>query len=189
MTRALPACIQPRLGLTVHGQIPPGCFGYLVEDDDCAPVLRPGEFAVIDASTREPEAGALFLIEYNQGDRHLVEIALRSHCNRKTGKVDFTWWAVSYNRPRSPKEVERALRAGRLQSSDGPYPADGVYLASKLIGKVVGVLAPDRHSREELMRRRDVACCPPHILAEGYGAKPVGYVEPAGSASYRGGEA
>ena len=167
---ALPACLQPRLGLQVFGTIPPGCFGYLVDDDDSDPVLRAGEFAVIDTAALEPEAGALFLIEWNTGERALVEAYVRGP----------GWWVASYNRPRDRIELQRALKRGAsLTTSDGPYEA--AHLSEKLIGKVVGVLAPDRHSRQELMRRRDVRRCPPHILATGYGAKPGGYIEPAGS--------
>ena len=88
-----------------------------------------------------------------------------------------------------PDELERALQRGVcLGTGDGPY-AKTEYLAEKLIGKVVGVLAPDRHTRAELQRIRDVSNCPAHILADGYGAQSAGYIEPAGSAKYRRGAA
>lgn len=180
---ALPACLQPRLGLEIMGAIPPGCFGYLVDNDDSEPVLSDGEFAVIDTTAREPENGALFLIQWNSGDREIVETFARPIAS--DGVERLAWWTGQYSRPRSREEVERFLRKGRtLSTVDGPY-ARTEYLVEKLVGKVVGVLAPDRHTRAELQRRRDVSNCPPHILADGYEAQATGYVEPAGSASYR----
>lgn len=187
----LPACLQPRPGLQVFGAVPPGCFGFFVENDESDPLLKHGEFAIIDTSITDPEDGALFLIEWNRGAREIVEANLRYNAlsHRRTSRTPDgvsppEWWVGAFRRPRSLHEINEALaRRHVLRTVDGPYEAS--HLASKLIGKVVGVLAPDRHSREELMRRADVATCPAHILATGYGAKAAGYIEPAGSKSYR----
>ena len=182
MSATLPACLQPRLALPVLGVIPAGCFGYVLDDDHSEPVLHEGEFAVIDTNDREPENGALFLIEWNSGEREIVETYTR--LISKAGIERPAWWTGQYSRPRTREELDRAIRSGRATTVDGPY-AKTEFLAEKLIGKVVGVLAPDRHTRAELQRRRDVANCPPHILANGYGARPADYIEPAGTESYR----
>ena len=180
---ALPACLQPGLALTVSGSVPPGCMGYLIDDDDSEPVLRDGEFAIIDVNDREPVTGQLFLIEWDRGDRALVETFLRPN-QKKDGTEVLRWWVGAYNRPRSREQLDEALAGRRTISCiDGPYKPG--CLEAKLIGKVIGVLARDRHTREELMRRRDVARCPAHILASGYGRQEPGYVEPAGSPTDR----
>lgn len=181
---ALPACLQPRLGLQVFGFIPPGCIGYLVDDDSCDPILREGDFAVIDVINRQPVDGTLSLIQWERGGREIVETVLR-HDVRRHGSTSGTWWTGVYNRPRGRDEVQEAFKAGRVVSCmDGPY-GDVEHLLEKLIGRVIGVLAPDRHSWEELVRIRDVSNCPAHILATGYRPKPPNYVEPAGSQAYR----
>ena len=182
---ALPACLQPRLGLEIHGFVPAGCIGYLVDDDQSAPVLSSGEIAIIDTTCREPESGSLFLIEWNGGDREIVETFQRPI--GRDGIETLHWWTAAYNRPRSRDELDQAIRRRRpLSTSDGPY-AKTEFLARKLIGKVIGVLAPDRHSRTELQRIRKVATCQPHILIDSESTRAPGYVEPAGSARYRGG--
>lgn len=64
-------------------------------------------------------------------------------------------------------------------------PRKAITLAETLIGKVVGVLAPDRHSRDELSRRIYVRNRPAHMPPTDYTRGPEpGYIEPAGSAKY-----
>ncbi len=46
------------------------------------------------------------------------------------------------------------------------------YLAAKLIGKVMGVLAPDRHTRDELSRRIYVRNRPAHLAPTDYSRGP-----------------
>src|SRR5690242_3503848 len=101
----LPACLQPRLGLEAMGAVPPGCFAFLVDDNHSDPVLRDGEFAIISTTDREPENGALFLIEWNSGEREIVETYLRP-IRRADGTETFHWWTGRYNRPRSREELE-----------------------------------------------------------------------------------
>jgi hypothetical protein len=110
-----------------------------IMDEASAPHLRPGEFAVIDTEDRTPVNGELFLIEWTGGRRAIVETCLRASWPRPDGTIP--WCAGAYNRPRSLEDLDRWRRLGRpLVSVDGPYSEE--HLASKLVGRLVGVFSP-----------------------------------------------
>lgn len=63
-----PARLQPQLrALPLLSSLPACCVVLPVTNDLNAPHLRTGEFAVIDASERQPINGELFGIAYRSG--------------------------------------------------------------------------------------------------------------------------
>jgi hypothetical protein len=55
---------SPIRALTYFESLPPHHKTFHVGDDDSAPHLKPGEFAVIDTSDTEPQRGEIYLIQY-----------------------------------------------------------------------------------------------------------------------------
>lgn len=124
--RALPLVERLATGEVLH----------LVDDADSLPHLRPGEFAVIDTTDREPVAGELFVIEWIGGRRSLVE-AVRRTSWANPGEEP-PWCVAAYNRPRSRAELDRWIAEGRVPSTvEGPFRLE--HLRSKLVGRVVGL--------------------------------------------------
>jgi hypothetical protein len=112
-----------------------------VGDNDSAPHLRAGEFAIVDLGDREPEHGALFVIEYSAGTprarRTIVEILRRQHT--APGRKPFIgWWSGPLVRARSVAEVHAEIREGRISACvDDPLLVDDMREARR--GRVIGV--------------------------------------------------
>lgn len=146
------APVQPDLrAFIVYNHVPAGCIIVPVTDEASFPILRPGDFVVVDTKQTDPDRD-LFVIEFGSetASRHIVELFSRagrfgSGPNREM--IDTTCWFTGYyNRPRSRDETEQWLRDGRARRlsmfCDGPYATEGRnagYLKSKLVGRVVGV--------------------------------------------------
>lgn len=141
---------QPDLrAFIVYDAAPRGWIAHLVTDDATAPILRPGDVALIDPAQRDPIQNELFLIVYGRGQpgerRAIVEMDCRSHFS---GTHHFGgWWSHPYNRPRSFEESRRWIEERRrIRFSDGPIdaasPSGMAYLRNMLVGRVVGLLAP-----------------------------------------------
>lgn len=142
---------QPNLrSFIVYDRLPEGCVAYPVTTTDCAPHLRPGDIAIIDPAECEPAVGELFVIQWSGGRTNLVETwsrALTAGSGPDGEMIDTVCWFVgSSNRPRSREECIEWLSSGRRGGwMDGPYATEGPgtgYLASKLRGRVVGILEP-----------------------------------------------
>jgi hypothetical protein len=115
---------SPIRALTIFEAIPPGHSTLRIADDASAPHLKAGEYAVIDTTDRELQAGELYLIQYSSG-RHVVQ--LRSSASG--------WWAgdLAGYRPTNEKIFGVPVFAGM---ADGPYTPR--LLKKKLLGRVVG---------------------------------------------------
>ncbi|AWN47144.1 hypothetical protein DK419_13155 [Methylobacterium terrae] len=140
----LPATLTELRALPLFDSLPAGCIAHPVADNEAAPHLRLGEFAVIDTVDRDPIHGELFVIRYRSpvydlGYRdRIVQTNLRVY--RSPAGEDVRWWACPYQRPRSLDELHQWLNEGRMVGlSDGPY-CPGM-LEEKLVGRVVGLLA------------------------------------------------
>jgi len=108
---------------------PIGFLAHAMPNDDCAPLIRRGEVAVVsDEECLYPEPGTWYLIEDTAG---------RNYFGRKRRKRrvaiaierNSLWWTVA----------PAGARDGVLRCADGPYP-DANALAEKILGEVVGVL-------------------------------------------------
>lgn len=147
---------QPEMrALMILPSIPPGHLTYLVKDNAFYPHLREGEFAVVDLSDRQPAPGELFVIAYESAFAlhrkayHLCQLRRRNAWrlngvlyNRPQDGADLVddWTACHQVLPRNQEEFDQMLRSGRLSASEGPFLTD--HLASKLVGRVVGVFVP-----------------------------------------------
>ncbi len=147
---------QPEMrALMILPSIPPGHLTYLVKDNAFFPHLREGEFAVVDLSDHQPAPGELFVIAYNSvfaahgQTYHLCQLRRRDgwslegmlHNRSQEGAIAVDVWTANHQRlPYSREEFEEWLRSGRMSVSEGPFLTD--HLASKLVGRVVGVFVP-----------------------------------------------
>lgn len=141
---ALPA--QEYRAFELMDMLPAGCIAFPVVDQDSAPHLRLGEFAVVDTSDTAPRNGEVYVIQWDSGRRMLCQ------ANRyKPGQTfhingQDTWRVGSIRRGPSweqlQAEVKRHAAAGRIYMIPGwceaPLPQD--YLQSKLVGRVIGIL-------------------------------------------------
>lgn len=144
------AAQQPDLrAFIMYDTAPRGWIPHLITDDEAAPILRPGDVVLIDPTQRDPIHRELFVIDYGRGQpgasRNVVEMKCQDHTD---GRREFRgWWSHPYNRPRSRDESRRWIEERRrIRFSDGPIDAgnpDGMlYLRTKLVGRVVGLLSP-----------------------------------------------
>lgn len=124
---------------------PEGMGEHYIEDGSAYPLVRPGEVAIFDPSQREPANAGLFVLEWSNGTRNALETNLRP-ISRDGEEM---WFVDPVNRPPSKAALERRLQQGMhggpMFASDGPYFEDR--LRERIVGRVVGVLAPQRHPR------------------------------------------
>jgi len=116
--------------------LPRGCVGVSVFDDDGEPHLKKGEVAVVDPEDREPANGELFLIRWEGGREAFVSVKEREGC-WMIGAPGHPW-----ARAGKPRPMDQAVRlAQRFGAVDGPIRPD--YLREKLVGRVMGIMAPE----------------------------------------------
>lgn len=123
----------------MYDRLPEDCIAFEVKDNRIAPHLRAGDFAVIDTSDRAPMHGELFVLQWNDGSQQVVEIAKHAKPENIVGwdGIADYWnahWRMTMQTPGQGTSL--SMRWG-----DGPYREDGI--ASKLIGRVVGIYQPD----------------------------------------------
>lgn len=113
--------------LAIFDSLPRNHRTLLIEDDASAPHLKAGECAVIDTTDRELQAGELYVIRYDSGDRRRYIVQIRSTASG--------WWAgdLAGYRQTNAKIFGVPVLAG---VSDGPYTPG--LLKKKLLGRVVG---------------------------------------------------
>lgn len=126
-------------------ECPEGMGEHCVEGAAAYPLVRPGETVVYDPSRQAPAHGALCVLQWSDGQRDVLQTNRRP-INRDGEE---RWFVDPVNRPRNTEMTKRQLdrtEPGRmLYASDGPYTAD--HLREKIVGTVVGILAPRRHPR------------------------------------------
>ncbi|MBD8548673.1 hypothetical protein [Sphingomonas sp. CFBP 8760] len=142
--RTRPLFAVDNRAVAVFETLPAGCTAFTVADRDCAPLLRPGDVAVVDPGDRALDDGELYLYRFGRGtarpSQRIQQIslgtALRSDPDRER------WFVGPYARPRSRDEVLASAAAGRLVVCDGPFAGAGLdYLRDGIVGRVVGILA------------------------------------------------
>lgn len=143
------AHITPELrAYPIFDMLPPGCEAVPVTNHDSYPILRPGDFVVVDTAQRDPEHRELFVVQWTGGQRQIVETYLQAgrYGQGAEMKDGYAWWLGAYRRPRSHEQLVAWLKAGRSGGFvDGPYASEGErskYLPTKLVGRVVGILEP-----------------------------------------------
>ena len=101
--------------LMVYDHVPAGCTLQLVGDEESAPHLRPGEFAVVDTEDTEPQNGELYLIRWMSGGTSIVQAFCLPGFNSDIGDY-IGWWTRSLRRRDYDQEAARAAR-GRAGAS------------------------------------------------------------------------
>lgn len=143
MTRALELRNVQRMApvempsLRLFASIPPEFVAHAVTDTGCLPLIAPGEVAVItDQPLLYPESGGWYLVEQGAGttfygrEKRVRSINIVYSKNGRDGEI--RWWA----------KCPGQRRSGIIEMSDGPLELK--YMTEKVLGRVVGIHAPDR---------------------------------------------
>ena len=100
----------------VFGTLPAGCTAFTVADNDCAPLLRPGDVAVVDLTDRALDDGELYLYRFGRGtarpSQRIQQISLGASLRSDPGCE--RWFVGPYARPRSRDEVLASAAAGTV---------------------------------------------------------------------------
>ena len=122
---------QPDLrALLVLADVPAGHMTFRVEDDRFYPHLRRGEFAVADLSDRRPMHGELFRIGYDHSREEIGFVVTICQTKFLADGV-FKGWRAVHSLPPA------------VSLSEGPFRSLD-HLASRLIGRIIGVFTPTR---------------------------------------------
>jgi hypothetical protein len=119
--------------LPMLNDLPAGCIVHPVTDEKSAPHLRPGEFAIVDTTDREPDLGEVFVMKRRDGFA-IVRPRLCPWCTIRMDRQDESepaWDLVNLKPPRG---------GGELVMANGFYGR--AWLASQFVGRVVGIYAP-----------------------------------------------
>ena len=136
VTVSLPAPFphQPGLrALTVFDRVPADHLTFRIDGDAFYPHLRSGEFAVADLSDRQPAHGELFLIGYDHSREEIGFVVTICQTKFRADGV-FKGWRAVHSLPPA------------VSLSEGPFRSID-HLASRLIGRIVGVFLPARGIR------------------------------------------
>jgi hypothetical protein len=126
--------------LTLMKKLSPGQKTFRVTEDDSAPHLTKGEYAVVDTADRDLQNGELYLVQSNSGERPRNIFQTRSDMLNITGpgaEPSLVWWVGHLRGFRKTDEVVDGHIPVFAGLSDGPYETEG--LQSKLIGRIIGV--------------------------------------------------
>lgn len=169
-----PAEVMERYGpgltpLPELSECPEGMGEQYVEGSAAYPLVRSDETVVYDPSQREPTDGALCVIQWSGGQRDVLQTNRRP-INRDGEE---RWFVDPVNRPRNTEMMKKQLDRNEpgitLYASDGPYTVD--HLREKIVGTVVGILAPQRQPRGNDDEEPTDALAPiapaPDVLAPG----------------------
>lgn len=141
--------------LTVFDSLPPGCALQLVSNDDSAPHIRVGEFAVIDPADTAPQHGEVYIVRRLDGTTSIRQLISRPFKSPAGGEL-IGWWtrclnfvpyddALAAARRDAPGEIPFI---SHLSMIDGPRLAD--VIQPSLLGRVIGVF--ETKERDAMIR-------------------------------------
>lgn len=125
----------------VYDEMPAGCIAHEVTDRSAEPHFRHGDFAIVDTSDRDPFNGEMFLIEWSNGNRSVVEAVGREyHIRPRDGSAprDELGWTAEFRNVVSSLDGSGARN---MRWFDGPYREE--HFREKLVGRVIGIYEPD----------------------------------------------
>lgn len=133
--------------LQVFTGIPMGCRLVLISNNNCEPLIRAGEFVVVDTARREPTFGSLYAIAQSNGPtvwRLYDPLALGAY-RSTAGQQEETYY-LGPPVPQTFSEVSELAQRSRgtlltCRMSDGSMY--GSALRPKIIGQVIGVFRSD----------------------------------------------
>jgi hypothetical protein len=135
--------------LLVMGGVPHGCKLHPITNEDSAPHLRPGEFAIIDTTDTEPQSGELYLIRWLNGGTSIVQAFCRPGFNSEIGNY-IGWWTRTLRRVDYDEELAKAAKEappGAILSIPRGCMVDGPRLADTfreaLVGRVIAIYQAD----------------------------------------------
>lgn len=142
--------VQPGLRpFIVFDRVPDGCIAYAVADNRQMPLLRAGDWVIVDPDDRSPAEGELFVIQWQSGGGpRVVEAAIMPALKQSNGA---SLWAVGA-RHRGANAV--AVVFGRPGEIVGDFPYRAEQLEERFRGRVIGILEA---TARELHRVKDVA--------------------------------
>ena len=130
--------------LTMYDHVPAGCILQPVTDDDSAPHLRAGEFAIVDTTDTEPQHGEVYLVRFHKRGRwpnpveevfYIQQIMVRHHRGRD-GETFIGFWMQCLNF--EPYRETGQRRPGLIPAISHRSMAFAV-LKEALIGRIIGI--------------------------------------------------
>ena len=163
------------IALVVHDRVQQGHKLHLIPDNMHWPVLRAGDWAMVDTEWTEIDFGQLYLVGQSHGSR-VWQINPEPESSR-LGRLKFTGedircgWLSPINRPHSREELDQILEDSKEMATPGTIPVLPLYLSDGPIrldalqewieGRVVGVyegaalIAGLRHETLRIRRSAD----------------------------------
>jgi hypothetical protein len=139
---AKPVEQKPVRALTLIDKLSPGWMTFRIPDKASSPHLRPGEFAVVDLSNRNPQHGELFLIQSTYGERkRYIQQSTRTWTTiSSSGMFEKVWWLCDLA---GCRQEGTDLSGIPIFSglSDGPMKKRG--LKKKIAGRIIGYAEND----------------------------------------------
>jgi hypothetical protein len=132
-----PSTPQPLRALTMFDHVPAGCMLHMVPDDDSAPHLRAGEFAVIDTGDTDPQHGEIYLVRWSTDRPSIQQVIAKRHRFEDTTFIGF--WTRCLNFEPYSSDMQNTVCISHRSTMDGPREADVIKKA--LVGRVVGFYA------------------------------------------------
>jgi len=129
-----PIIPQPLRALTMFDHVPAGCRLQLVVDDDSAPHLRVGEFAVIDTGDTDPQHGEVYLVRWSNGRKSIEQIIAKRHRFQDRAFIGF--WTRCLNFEPYTSATGNTLCVSHRSTMDGPREANEIKKA--IVGRVIG---------------------------------------------------
>jgi hypothetical protein len=140
--------MQAVRALTLFDTVPAGCVLHPVTDDDNAPHLRAGEFAIVDATDTEPQHGEVYLVRFHRRPRwprqvdeevrYIQQVIAKQHCYRDETFIGF--WAQCLNFEPYVEAVQRT--PGHMPIISHRSMATAV-IRECLIGRIIGIYQPE----------------------------------------------
>jgi hypothetical protein len=114
-----------------------------IGNDDSAPHLRAGEFAIIDTADTGPQFGEVYLVRWSNGSTSIRQLISRPFKSPDRGEL-IGWWTRCLNFEKYDAALEKARRApgtiphiSHRSGIDGPRLAD--VIQQSLVGRVIGI--------------------------------------------------
>jgi hypothetical protein len=102
-----------------------------ITDDDSAPHLRVGEFAVVDTSDTDPQHGEVYMVRWSSGRALIQQVIAKRH--RLENRAFIGYWTRCLNF--EPYDASAVCISPR-STADRPREFDEIKRA--LVGRVIG---------------------------------------------------
>ncbi len=145
--------------LTMYDHVPGDCILHPVTDDDSAPHLRAGEFAIVDTTDTEPQHGEVYLVRFHRPGRwpnpveevfYIQQIMVRHHRGLDGETfIGFCMQCLNFE----PYRETGQRRPGLIPEISHRSMASPV-LKEALIGRVVGIYQAEDKPAQAVVRQK-----------------------------------